>query len=408
MTNRPCSLQYVEAFYAEDISGIVRVSYDYPQYISNEDARRFVRCLPDGKAQCTLCGLSYAVQRSCTRHIRYVHLNSKKLECPNWALHVKVMPDGTTTCVTCGKCYRTENSCKTHVTAIHLRPFRFRCPFCPAQFSYKHRLKSHMQLHLQTARSPSSFFCFTDRPMGQAQNHKTQSSTSGSLAISKLKVSSIEPMRINVVRAFELGYRRGIDFRKNAVNSYQCLRCGMHFTRRDNCRRHMLKKHARRPFPDHPIIPHSTIHHPLPLHNMTSSDILKKCLMGMTDSGLFKCFICSKEFTAKVNCKRHVLSVHLNRQRFACPVCGKRVLGAPGVRMLTPSKFQCVHCGTQFNHKVTARRHVKNFHEPKQSHRCPYCQRNYSRLDYLKVHVKKHIQEMRQTAPSTPQLNYNS
>ena len=55
--------------------------------------------------------------------------------------------------------------------------------------------------------------------------------------------------------------------------------------------------------------------------------------------------------------------------------------------------FKCLECSRTFKHKRTAKRHYSEKHvESLQSHECPYCQKKYPNLRYLKMHLSNHCQ----------------
>ena len=55
--------------------------------------------------------------------------------------------------------------------------------------------------------------------------------------------------------------------------------------------------------------------------------------------------------------------------------------------------FKCLECSRTFKHKRTAKRHYNEKQvESAQSHECPYCQKKYPNLRYLKMHWSNHCQ----------------
>jgi len=79
---------------------------------------------------------------------------------------------------------------------------------------------------------------------------------------------------------------------------------------------------------------------------------------------IFKCELCSREFNARYNWKRHMMTVHANER-----------------------EHECEACGLKFKLKNHLTAHVRQVHEGEKSHSCRICCKKFWSPSNLKRHV---------------------
>lgn len=114
----------------------------------------------------------------------------------------------------------------------------------------------------------------------------------------------------------------------------------------------------------------------------------------------YKCNRCDKGFTTPGNLKRHILNIHLNdetrsldRQVKVCRYCQKSYSRIDYLNQHIRSvhekvvKYDCTHCGKIFTQKGSLTRHVNSVHMNVKEFHCKHC--NYKAVSYndLKKHA---------------------
>nr|KAJ3412185.1 hypothetical protein HK105_002417 [Polyrhizophydium stewartii] len=80
----------------------------------------------------------------------------------------------------------------------------------------------------------------------------------------------------------------------------------------------------------------------------------------------FPCTLCDRAFTRKYNLEAHIL-VHQNRKPYSC---------------------SHKNCSEAFVRKYDLKRHIRTIHQRTYYGPCPHCQRQYSRIDSYRKHVR--------------------
>ncbi|XP_035713854.1 zinc finger protein 525-like [Folsomia candida] len=142
-----------------------------------------IRCDPDAKAKCQICGQILKTSRILRTHMARMHTNRERPRCPtchrvffdsaNLRGHIKAVhstserPRIPCTFPHCEKSYLRKNDLARHVQIEHSQiPIRFRCALCEKEFKTRAKLERHILTH--TTEKPckcttcgKSFACMT-------------------------------------------------------------------------------------------------------------------------------------------------------------------------------------------------------------------------------------------------------
>ena len=107
----------------------------------------------------------------------------------------------------------------------------------------------------------------------------------------------------------------------------------------------------------------------------------------------WKCERCDKRFGVKENLNKHVERIHEN-VKINCTVCDKALkkdcLRSHMEQVHEKQRpWKCLKCGNCFGFKRGLDIHMESVHE-NVKHQCLICDRAYTQMNRLKIHMKKH------------------
>ncbi|XP_070707315.1 gastrula zinc finger protein XlCGF57.1-like [Pempheris klunzingeri] len=108
------------------------------------------------------------------------------------------------------------------------------------------------------------------------------------------------------------------------------------------------------------------------------------------------CDVCGKRFTKQANLRRH-LKIHTGEKQFGCDVCGKRFTRQETLRthMRTHTgekPFVCGDCGKRFAYQELLKRHMR-LHTVEKQFCCDVCGKQFKRQETIKIHMRIHTGE---------------
>ncbi|XP_058467623.1 protein suppressor of hairy wing [Malaya genurostris] len=115
--------------------------------------------------------------------------------------------------------------------------------------------------------------------------------------------------------------------------------------------------------------------------------------------GHIKCKFCPKSFKAYEYMEKHLASVHVDNDEFACTHCNAKCSSRDVFddHLLTHCEgkpFSCLKCGKDFTRKYHLDRHLNHSScgdIPKQTLPCEVCGKEFTRLDNLREHLRFHM-----------------
>lgn len=116
---------------------------------------------------------------------------------------------------------------------------------------------------------------------------------------------------------------------------------------------------------------------------------------------LYKCNICGRELSQKVNYDDH-MAAHAGRRPYICDQCGMdftwyHAFYRHQQRHKNGSKaFPCHLCHRTYNNSWNLSRHLKEIHSSKQSYRCDICDEVFEKKNLYEYHMRSHRRQERQ------------
>nr|CAD7586262.1 unnamed protein product [Timema genevievae] len=107
---------------------------------------------------CNDCGRSFHTKKYLSRHIAYVHSNTKNYECPvcnkcfktmkdlrnHFVFHTDIKPYK---CTRCTATFYQKAGLKRH-SSVHMSEKEFKCPYCDVRFKYKGSVTCHLKRNI--------------------------------------------------------------------------------------------------------------------------------------------------------------------------------------------------------------------------------------------------------------------
>nr|CAD7425937.1 unnamed protein product [Timema monikensis] len=107
---------------------------------------------------CNDCGRSFHTKKYLSRHISYVHSNTKNYECPvcnkcfktmkdlrnHFVFHTDIKPYK---CNRCTSTFYQKAGLKRH-SSVHMSEKEFKCPYCDVRFKYKGSVTCHLKRNI--------------------------------------------------------------------------------------------------------------------------------------------------------------------------------------------------------------------------------------------------------------------
>eukprot|EP00092_Neocalanus_flemingeri_P036870 GFUD01040132.1.p1 GENE.GFUD01040132.1~~GFUD01040132.1.p1 ORF type:complete len:761 (+),score=93.35 GFUD01040132.1:160-2442(+) len=292
------------------------------------------------------------------------------LQCKHCLYELKTIEDKSfwdKVCKTCGKIFFTAHSKNRHVKRHEMS--KHECEICSITISSKSDLHRHM----------------LEQHNGMQENHREidklecdacQKSflTKGSLGrhVQGVHMQSVRKPLVCDVCKKSFKYLRNMKAHVYHIHEKQndcvCLICGQNIKTSSNLKRHLAEK-----------------------HKVINSD---KALEETQPKNVFNCDVCNKLFSRRGNLDAHKI-IHSGYKKHKCDKCGKQYSTVSNLNQHLQvhtdhqKEFQCNECQKTFLTKSNLERHVQGVHE----HRifsCDFCDKEYTRSDYLKAHKNKY------------------
>ncbi|EDW12059.1 zinc finger protein 271 [Drosophila mojavensis] len=228
-------------------------------------------------------------------------------------------------CNQCCKRFATESKLNEHNKRLHATVKKHACIQCTSSFSSKSRLHKHL-----AEKHPHMVHSCT-------HCSRTFQSKSAYEAHMKLEADPIRGKLIELLPQPVLSQR-----------SYKCIYCEKQFTRKFNCRTHMLL-HLRR-LVDPKQMKHSCLQCG---KQFKRPNDLARHLLTHSKLKLHICHVCQRRFTLKSTLARHLETHQPQRSNVNCQVCGKSYASKTSLqlhlRLHTGERpFKCEICGETF------------------------------------------------------------
>ncbi|XP_058830791.1 zinc finger protein OZF-like [Topomyia yanbarensis] len=349
---------------------------------------------------CLLCSKKFATRANLLTHMRF-HPKKKCLMCdeafislaelarhqrekhpPEEAQDVNVvMASGskneilTYPCEVCGKVFTSKLQLSNHKPR---HKSSIKCEICDKKFilesNYLSHLKQHERGEVDQCQSCGRLFHsrrkFTRHKCKRAFNKPNQC----------LVCFEVFADPLNLIR-----HRRQHDPERK---SHKCEQCGKTFIEERNLAIHQ-RYHSDEDMPTCKICGKRFLHitrlrKHMPIHNEP-------------DNTPGKCTLCDKEFLRQSELKRH-MRWHSGELPHECTTCGKlyrerRDLLMHERKHTGDMPFKCDICDKTYASPDVFRQHKAFHNRPVKTHQCTICDITFSAANYLKFHMKKHINE---------------
>lgn len=140
-----------------------------------------------------------------------------------------------------------------------------------------------------------------------------------------------------------------------SIPSYTCDKCEKVYNRKDRLASHMRSKHNQNPTVKH-------IYH--------------------------NCDMCDKTFTRLPDMNRHKSVIHLQQKSEHQKTVDVKVMAAKAKKSSDTSLFKCLQCEKQFSTRYNLKMHVQVLHDKVKDFKCLSCPKTFG----LKVILDKHVQ----------------
>uniref|UniRef100_B3P4X9 Protein krueppel n=2 Tax=Drosophila erecta TaxID=7220 RepID=B3P4X9_DROER len=173
------------------------------------------------------------------------------------------------------------------------------------------------------------------------------------------------------------------------VSRWNCQHCGAVFQQSEVLRRHIGKVHA-----SVTIIDCEDCRR---FFTKIGSYQGHSCSHSKSPKGEHKCLECGKCLQSASSLASH-MRLHTEERPFTCDQCPKtfRTNGAVEAhqrRHKQMMQHKCPHCGRGFVESSNLRRHIVARHTDERPHLCNFCQRSFSRVYMLELHLRTHTGE---------------
>ena len=125
-------------------------------------------------------------------------------------------------------------------------------------------------------------------------------------------------------------------------------------------------------------------------HVKTTIDIKEK--NSKNEIKTFDCHVCMKIFPTKDGLRRHILSMHKQKEKFRCDVCDKSFSHRTGILqhkkfVHRDKSFQCNKCEWKFTTPGDLKRHIERIHVKIKDYECKECNKEFFKKTDFNNHL---------------------
>jgi len=344
---------------------------------------------------CVQCDERFSTNATLKQHTRTKHKqDGEKTEhpCERKGIKSKAVGEKPYVCSECNRGFVRAVNLKEHQRVKHNGGSRYDCKECGVRFtnakdSKQHKRVAHKAAVAETAVSPELFTCtlcdkqLTDLALHNRRIHST------------VREFHCEPCNKWFFTSTEL--KQHFIRKHTDERPYLCPRCGERFAVMTDMQHHLVIHSAtRRMFPCE-----------MCTNTYTSLAQLKVHIRIHNDERIFACTQCEMKFVSSSHANRHKRRVH-EKNRYACAQC-ERTFGYIGEltsHMLThaPTRsYGCSQCDKTFKLNSYLQTHIKSVHSnDRTALLCNICGKTFTTKGSLTVHRQLHTGERRYTCPN--------
>lgn len=361
--------------------------------------------------------------------------------------HAQKAPFG---CSICSKAFAEADVLKSHMRIDHSTKKPYHCRICSSEFDAVADLKQHIDEHttqtsikrenrrtrsklvrkIETDSDSDSVDIDLSGSIGldecDDEHHDDQTSDS-SQTCEKNKVRLKQAKKIQVDSASgsipcrdcgepfpnksELMEHRATHTNKPP---FQCYLCPRKYTSRKRLKLH-LKVHTgegliacnlceKKFTTRYEMKKHKQLHYPAFLcsicgQTLTSSKALDNHIAAHENREIFKCQVCSHEFSSITQLTNHMRAQHPDHKEFECATCAATFLTAAYLSrhmdIHADRNVECTEdgCDKRFSSDKARKEHMRKVHVAKDRFVCPYCPYKTGRSEHMKNHIRTHTGE---------------
>ena len=349
--------------------------------------------------ECEFCHQAFYRSTDLTVH-RRIHTGEKPFKCDQcersfrqkWECkNHQLWEHSTEKPFTCDKCFKTfkkSYSLKIHIQNKHENDKRHKCIICKKRFRKLENLKKHARKHrsLNCQLCDKNFLTVRKTQQHMEKFHKDDRRV--------IKITKRKEKR--KLECSECGkkfcFKYDLDEHKRlhtGESIYKCTICSKIFAREYHLNIHTMKHTGEKRFKCDECGEPFTSGRKLKNHRIEKH--------GASETDIFKCEVCQREFADRNTMKKHVKS-HSKEKPYECQTCGRRYQYSWNLKIHEKSShtgdmpFKCRFCQKMFTHRRDFRDHVRS-HTDNLPFKCheAQCGRSFASLRALRMHQPIHF-----------------